>query len=103
MEAVNQYARPVDAKRDKSVPGRCYGYGWVRFANGEFVFAPAVYRVTSRGTARTVSALFFMGSNESVCVPGSPEHVIDAIVDALGVGTPSPFTYGRERCISQLG
>ena len=100
---MNQYARPVDAKRDKSVPGKCYGYGWVKVANGEFVFAPAVYRVSARGPNRCTSVLYFMGSNESLCVPGSPEHVIDAIVDALGVGTPSPFTYGRERCISQLG
>jgi hypothetical protein len=52
---------------------------------------------------RDKSVLFFLGSNEEVCVPGSREDVIDAIVDALGVGTPSPFTYGRERCISQLG
>jgi len=30
-----QHARPLDEKRDKSVPARCLGFGWLRLANGE--------------------------------------------------------------------
>jgi hypothetical protein len=84
-----QYARPLNEERDKTVPIRCLGFGWLWFSViGSAVYAPAIVRVRPTvvlGTHDpTSSMLTVLGCEAEFRVPGSPAAVVDAIVDAVG-------------------
>jgi hypothetical protein len=84
----------------------CLGFGWLRFANGVCVYAPAVCLV--RGHYRdpaqaTLSVLRLIGLDEEILIPGAPDQVCDAIIDALGVGEPHPLNISAQKSISHMG
>lgn len=102
----NLHARPL-TERDRSVPARCLGFGWIVFeVKNIFVFAPAVCMVRAHYAEPpnpTVSVLKLIGIDEEIVVPGSPRQVTDAIIDALGAGEPHPLHIGPRESISHMG
>ena len=92
---MSELARPLD-ERDRSVPIRCLGFGWLWFQVPHFgVYAPAVTMVKPRSDngrqVPTSSLITVLGVEGQYAVPGSPGQVIDAIVDALGGAAFQPM------------
>ena len=86
---ASAYARPLNEERDRSVPIRCMGFGWLWFsAIATALYAPAIVRVRPSFNLglcdATSSMLTVLGCETEFRVPGEPVAVLDAITDAVG-------------------
>jgi hypothetical protein len=100
-------ARPLD-QRDRSVPIKTLGFGWVWFATrNTAIFAPSVCMVRphhgeSRDPTLSIVTLIGGGAHQEITIPGHPLAIVDAIIDALGVGEPHPLHVGPRESISHM-
>jgi len=92
-----RYAKPLNEERDKSVPIRTLGFGWLWWrAVAVSVYAPAITCVRPvhdpwEAWSHCTSLLTILGRDAELRVPGEPAAVIDAITDALDANVYQPM------------